>query len=114
MKALLFIFFLISCSNIHQKALNSWKGHSVEELKSHPYFSEIPPKKTDQSGEVYTLTFDDDPRYGSSAYCGSLGGCMGYNMFSCEISFQIKDKVIVGVKENGSCPDAEIIRPKGS
>lgn len=110
---LFFALLLAACSTTTQEqrevALESWKGHTVEDLKKHSYFRDLPVNKKKHPEGTETWIFRDQSRYQTSAYCQSLGGCMGLPYYNCDSAFSIKDGVILAYQQNGTCPPIKTI-----
>lgn len=111
---LLFITLLIvACSTPSKEerevALESWKGHTVEELKKHSYFRDLPVNKKKHPDGTETWIYRDQTKYQSSAYCQSLGGCMGLPYYNCDNGFSIKNGVIIAYQQSGTCPPIKTI-----
>lgn len=113
------LFFSCSTTTKEERdiALESWKGHSVEDLKKHSYFRELPVNKKKHQDGSETWILRDQSRYQTSAYCQSLGGCMGMPYYNCDNAFSIKDGIIQAFEQNGTCPPIKTIyapeKPKG-
>lgn len=116
-----FLFFtiplLVACSSRERLekeviALETWKGRPVSELKTHSYFKVLRQRKIEHDEGVTDLIFRDQTRFQTSAYCDSLGGCMGLPTYNCDIAFSVKNDVILGATRNGSCPDPAIMKAK--
>jgi hypothetical protein len=114
------LFFLLmvvmSCSTkkLKEKTLlvkEEWKGRSVEELKEHPYFKNLRVKKISHEDQTETWIYRDQSHIQTSAYCDSLGGCMGMPFYNCDTAFTIKNGVVEGVEQNGGCPGPKTIEP---
>lgn len=117
MKTLMFFFILPtlllpSCAaNKKKRALawEDWKGRSTSELKEHPYFKILPiTKKTHDDGNE-TWLLRDQSRFQSDAYCQSLGGCIGLPTYNCDNIFSVKNDLILGFEQKGSCPGTKTI-----
>ena len=114
MKALMvLVTFLLACSTSTPKdkkiALEDWNGHTTEELMSHPYFRTLGLTKKSHKNGTETWIFRDQSRYQSSAYCQSLGGCMGIPIYQCDTAFSIEGNKILTAQQSGSCPPAKTI-----
>jgi hypothetical protein len=106
---------LLSCAHSHKNdelAWESWKGHSVDEFATHPYFKRLPWTKKEHDGGIETWLFRDQARYQTGAYCQSLGGCMDMPTFNCDNIFSVKSGIILGFEQSGSCPEAKEIKPQ--
>jgi hypothetical protein len=115
MKMFFLLLLLAACSTTSQDkkvlAWEEWKGHSVSELKEHPYFRHLPVNKISHDSGIETWVYQDQARFQTSAYCQSLGGCIGLPSFSCESAFSIAKGQILGLEQKGTCPDVKVIDP---
>lgn len=106
-------FLLLSCaSRSDEKRVlvwEEWKGHAVEELKTHPYFKHLPIKKIIHPQGLQTWLLRDQSRFQSDSYCQSLGGCIGMPIYNCDNAFSVKEDVIMGFEQSGSCPGLKTI-----
>lgn len=89
--------------------MEEWKGHSTDELMSHPYFRTLKVMKNEHDQGIETWIFRDQTRYQSSAYCQSLGGCMGLPYYNCDTAFSVQQGKILTAEQNGSCPPGNTI-----
>lgn len=111
---IMILFSLFSCSSTQDQkelARESWKGRSTKELGKHPYFKHLPIKKVKHEYGLETWIFRDQSRFQSDSYCQSLGGCQGIPIYNCDNGFSIKDDVILGFEQTGSCPGPKVIAP---
>jgi hypothetical protein len=108
---LLSFLLLLSCSTkkLREKQLKSWEswnGRNVSEIEEHPYFKNIRHRKQikhDDGSE--TWLFKDQTPVQTGAYCQSLGGCTGMPIYNCENAFSIKDGIVQGFEQKGTCPE---------
>ena len=109
------LVILAACSTPSPKkkvlAREKWIGLTTKDIEKHPYFKNLPVKKLKNTDGVETWVYRDQTNYQSSAYCQSLGGCMGMPFYNCDNAFSIKDGTILGYDQNGSCPPAKSIEP---
>jgi hypothetical protein len=115
MKVLIFLFFLSSCSQLTKKehlARKSWNNRSIQEISQHPYFKNLPIRKTIMSDGYEKWLLQEEPRYQTKSYCNSLGGCLGIPSYDCESVFIVKDEIIVSLDQRGNCPSAQTIENK--
>lgn len=109
----LLILAITSCTSINQddkiRAWEAWKGQPVSALEKHPYFRTLPVTKVKHEDGLETWVLKDQGRYQTSAYCQSLGGCLGMPTFFCDSAFSVKDHVILGLEQNGTCPALKTI-----
>ncbi len=106
---------IISCSNVEVKrkaAWKAWEGKSTEELKKHAYFKNLKRNKIQHKHDIETWIYKDQTPLQTSAYCQSLGGCQAMPIYNCSNAFSVKDKVIIGFEQQGTCPDPRVIRPE--
>ena len=108
----LLLLLLFSCAGKSQKqkliSFENWKGHSVKELDDHPYFKHLPLKKVKHSDDFQIWIYRDQSRFQSDTYCMSLGGCVGIPIYNCDHAFSVKDGVIIGFEQNGTCPGYKV------
>lgn len=57
----MFLALISGCTTqkVRTEGLNSWHGHNVIELKTHPYFSILPVEKREESSSGYVLNFTE-------------------------------------------------------
>ena len=113
MKIVCLLLLISSCTHYKEKQLaarESWKGHSVLELRNHPYFKNLVTKKIQHKNGSETWILRDSSKFQTSAYCESLGGCMGLPTYDCESIFSVKDDAILSLEQNGSCPGSKTIQ----
>lgn len=113
---LVLIPWMISCSSVPKEkvtvALESWKGRKATELDKHPYFKNIPLRKFKHPEGIEDWIFRDQTRFQTAAYCDSLGGCIGMPTYNCDIAFSVKEGIILGATESGTCPGPDIMKAK--
>lgn len=107
----LIVLFACSSKPTKNPALvrEEWKGHTTKELEDHPYFKSLPLNKRKHEENLETWIYRDQSHYQSSAYCQSLGGCMGMPFYNCDSAFSVKNGIILGFEQNGSCPPVSTI-----
>ncbi len=104
-----FLCLFNSCSSL-EKQLElvsrieaAWKKAPLEQLEKHPYFSKLHFKDSPKTSEVIVRTYYRRGKYPSSAYCGSLGGCVGLESGDCYHVFRIKLERIDQYRQQGNC-----------
>ena len=110
--SLLTFFILISCASSDEKrkiAWESWKGKTTKEIEKHPYFQRLPIQKVRNTSGLETWVFRDQGRFQSDSYCQSIGGCLGMPIYNCDNAFSIKDNIVLGYEQNGTCPPVKVI-----
>ncbi len=109
------LFLSISCSNVDQKrntAWKSWEGKSTEEIKKHSYFKNLKRKKIEHKNDIETWIYKDQTPIQTSGYCQSMGGCQGIPIYNCDNAFSVRDNVIIGFEQVGTCPGVKVIGPE--
>lgn len=109
------LFIITSCSNVDEKrnaAWKAWEGKSTDEIKKHAYFKNLNRKKIEHKNDIETWIYKDQTPIQTSAYCQSLGGCQAMPIYNCENAFSVKNHVIIGFEQAGTCPDPKVIRPE--
>ena len=115
MKFIIPLIFIAACSNVNEKrnaAWKAWEGKSTDEIKNHAYFKNLDRKKIEHKNEIETWIYKDQTPIQTSAYCQSLGGCQGMPIYNCDNAFSVKDHVIIGFEQVGTCPGPKVIRPE--
>jgi hypothetical protein len=87
-----------------QSIVEEWIGTPVHELKRHSYYKNLPHTITRNKDGADTWIFKDESRWYTRAYCDSLGGCIEEPTINCISAFSVRDDVIIGFEQNGSCP----------
>lgn len=109
----LLLLAIVSCTSINHddkiRAWEKWKGEPVSALEKHPYFKNLPVSKVKHQNGLETWVLRDQARYQTGAYCQSLGGCIGMPTYVCDSAFSVKDHVILGLEQNGTCPALKTI-----
>lgn len=104
---------LLSCTSVKhdQKLLawEEWKGLPTSALEKHGYFKQLPVEKLKHEDGLETWFLRDQARFQTSAYCQSLGGCIGMPTYFCDNVFSVKNGIIMGFEQNGSCPGIKTI-----
>lgn len=116
MKVLILPLLLLtgfSCTSVNRDekilAWEEWKGRPVAALEEHPYFKTLPVSKIKHEDGLETWVLRDQARFQTDAYCQSLGGCIGMPTYNCDNAFSVKDGLILGYEQNGSCPGLKTI-----
>lgn len=110
-RMLIFLTLFACASKSPEKiyALNAWKGKGSNKLQAHPYFGTLPLVKKSHEEGIETWIFRDQSKFQTNAYCQSLGGCMGMPVMNCDHAFSIRDGLILGYDQAGTCPDSAVI-----
>lgn len=106
------LLFLIACASTDEKrkvVWESWKGKTAKKLEKHPYFKHLPVQKVKHTSGLETWVFRDQSRFQSDSYCQSIGGCLGMPIYNCDNAFSIKNNIILGYEQNGTCPPVKVI-----
>jgi hypothetical protein len=109
---------LLSCSSAYsekkEQSWNAWKGHSDQELSSHPYYKNLPINEQANKDGTITKMFRDMDQSKSQAYCKDLGGCPSVPMNYCDNIFTIKDHKILAFEQVGQCTGPQtLFAPRG-
>lgn len=90
-------------SEEREQILEAWKGKSVSELESHPFFSKVPLKRKTSDGETEIRNYEERGKYASKARNQSLGGRLGLPSEVCQNIFTIKNGIIKKYEMRESC-----------
>ena len=103
----------ISCTSINPDkkvlAWEEWKGLPTSALDQNAYLKSLPVTKVKHPDGLETWVLRDQARFQTGAYCQSLGGCIGVPTYNCDNAFSVKDNIILGFEQNGSCPGVKVI-----
>ncbi len=108
----LFFLTLFACASKSPDrfhAMSAWKGQDAKKLQTHPYFGTLAPIKRSHEGEIETWIFRDQSKFQTGAYCQSLGGCIGMPVINCDHAFSVRNGLILGYDQAGTCPDHAVI-----
>ncbi len=109
------LLLVTACTSINREkkilAWEAWKGRPVSALEVHPYFKTLPVSKVKHEGGIETWILTDQARFETDAYCQSLGGCIGVPTTNCDNAFSVKEGLILGLEQNGSCRSLRTIEP---
>lgn len=104
---------LISCTQVNKKkkvlAWEDWKGLPTSAISKNDYLKNLPITKLKHEDGLETWVLRDQARFQTSAYCQSLGGCIGMPVYNCDNAFSVKEDVILDFEQNGSCPGVKAI-----
>lgn len=110
---ILILLTTLSCSstNHDQKVLTweGWKGLPTSAIEKNSYFKQLPVNKVKHDDGLETWLLRDQARFQTSAYCQSLGGCIGMPTYFCDNVFSVKNDIILGFEQNGTCPALKTI-----
>lgn len=109
--------FITGCSSTQKKedvarAIESWNGQDASALESHDYFKTLRKQKISHDDGIENWIFRDQTRFQTSAYCDSLGGCMGLPTYNCDYAFSVQNGKVIGGSRTGSCPSPKVMKFK--
>jgi hypothetical protein len=108
------LLIFASCAPLrNDNFMIGWVGLPVAELRTHPYFSNLPTRIIQRSAIKKTLEYREPDGYRTKVECEQIGGCVGLQYLAdCVYEFEVETQLIVGASLHGKCKHDERLKPQ--